>query len=382
KYLDSSYWFTYTYTSNNGCSASDSINLRIVDKPHNLQIGADSTVCFSDGMVKLNANLKGGYWYGNAIKKGSDYYFDPTNKIADSAYALFYNYEDSVGCKSLASKYLKVYPSLNFGVANDTQFCFKENEIITLNAFPKGGLWIGKNISQSIGSILIDSSLLGINSFTYSITDSFNCKYTDSTQVKVAYQPVIDIGQDDTLCISGKYRHVFKPNKLGGNWTGPGIINPNINSVTIDLETITPATYTYSYTNSDGCGDSDTIVLFIGKRATSYHKPSVTSGEVPLTVFFKNSSSAHSYNWNFGDGNASTDKEPRHTYTSPGTFKVVLVAKDSTEFCAATSSSTIEVDKAGNIDGIDNPSIEVYPTITNGMLHIISELNKPCSVML
>jgi len=47
----------------------------------------------------------------------------------------------------------------------------------------------------------------------------------------------------------------------------------------------------------------------------------------PATVSFSNTSKyADSYNWEFGDGGVSTDKSPKHTYTTAGEFKVKLTA--------------------------------------------------------
>ena len=50
-----------------------------------------------------------------------------------------------------------------------------------------------------------------------------------------------------------------------------------------------------------------------------------------LQVTFTNfSQNAVSYNWDFGDGNSSTDKDPTHTYAQTGEYKVVLTATDDT----------------------------------------------------
>lgn len=47
-----------------------------------------------------------------------------------------------------------------------------------------------------------------------------------------------------------------------------------------------------------------------------------------LTVTFTNlSEKANSYEWNFGDGNTSTEENPVHVYTDGGTFTVSLKAK-------------------------------------------------------
>jgi len=48
-----------------------------------------------------------------------------------------------------------------------------------------------------------------------------------------------------------------------------------------------------------------------------------------LTIKFNNgSSSATDYQWNFGDGNSSTDKEPTNTYPDVGEYQVTLISSD------------------------------------------------------
>jgi len=50
------------------------------------------------------------------------------------------------------------------------------------------------------------------------------------------------------------------------------------------------------------------------------------SGVAPLTVQFSDQSSGSvtSYNWNFSDGSSSSERNPSHTFTTPGTYNVFL----------------------------------------------------------
>jgi PKD repeat protein len=52
----------------------------------------------------------------------------------------------------------------------------------------------------------------------------------------------------------------------------------------------------------------------------------VTAGPVPLTVRFTDTSmeNSSSWDWSFGDGGTSTERNPVHTYTLPGNHTVVL----------------------------------------------------------
>jgi len=71
-----------------------------------------------------------------------------------------------------------------------------------------------------------------------------------------------------------------------------------------------------------------------------------------LTVTFENLSvRANSYEWNFGDGNTSTEENPVHVYTDGGTFTVSLKAKG--EGGSNTYEEDITLTKpAATIDGI------------------------------
>lgn len=54
------------------------------------------------------------------------------------------------------------------------------------------------------------------------------------------------------------------------------------------------------------------------------------SGCLPYTAAFHNTSSAgEQFFWDFGDGGTSQASEPTHTYTTPGTYTVRLIAVDS-----------------------------------------------------
>ena len=54
-------------------------------------------------------------------------------------------------------------------------------------------------------------------------------------------------------------------------------------------------------------------------------------GEAPLTVSFNDLSenSPTSWQWDFGDGSTSTNKNPNHTYNTPGTYTVSLLVENA-----------------------------------------------------
>ena len=79
---------------------------------------------------------------------------------------------------------------------------------------------------------------------------------------------------------------------------------------------------------------------------------STTSGPAPLTVHFSSSSkdpdgTITSYEWNFGDGSPiSSEQNPSHTYSNPGSYRVTLVVKDDQGAISQAASTTINVSDA------------------------------------
>jgi PKD repeat protein len=68
-----------------------------------------------------------------------------------------------------------------------------------------------------------------------------------------------------------------------------------------------------------------------------------TSGNAPLVVLFKDTSTGNPsvYMWNFGDGGTSRNQNPSHIYLKPGDYTVTLkITKGS---YSSTASKTISV---------------------------------------
>jgi gliding motility-associated-like protein len=106
------------------------------------------------------------------------------------------------------------------------------------------------------------------------------------------------------------------------------------------------------------------------------------SGCAPLTVnFTNNSNNATNYFWDFGDGGTATNAQPIHTFTSPGTYEVMLAANnpsscktDDTAYVTITvSSDTIAANFNFNLlDTCTDPHIIIQNTSTTLPGHPLS----------
>lgn len=80
---------------------------------------------------------------------------------------------------------------------------------------------------------------------------------------------------------------------------------------------------------------------------------STISGDAPLTVSFANQGVASSTRWDFGDGTASSESSPEHTFTKAGTYVVYLNVRNSSSE-QVSDKITIEVNSISNIGAIPN----------------------------
>lgn len=135
----------------------------------------------------------------------------------------------------------------------------------------------------------------------------------------------------------------------------------------------TDGSYTVCLIVSDSCGADSTCQTVV---VTSCNTPTAgfTSVENPAgsgTFDFTNTSTttgAATYSWDFGDGNSASTENPSHTYTSGGTYTVVLTVTDScgTNAFTGTVSTTVGINELSLVD------VSVYPNPSNGIFTIES----------
>jgi len=79
----------------------------------------------------------------------------------------------------------------------------------------------------------------------------------------------------------------------------------------------------------------------------------VTAGPAPLTVRFTDESTGDpkSWSWKFGDGGTSAERNPTHTYTSPGTYTVTLTVSTATDSATLSRPDYITVTVKGDFNG-------------------------------
>lgn len=89
---------------------------------------------------------------------------------------------------------------------------------------------------------------------------------------------------------------------------------------------------TYSVTltiaTQAGCTNTITLTVTVDPIPVPAFTSSIVCFNTASTVFNNQSAGATIWNWDFGDGNTSTQQNPSHTYGTPGTFTVTLIAEN------------------------------------------------------
>ena len=154
----------------------------------------------------------------------------------------------------------------------------------------------------------------------------------------------------------------FSPNPTGVTFTEPGTYDIYLTITENDCE----ETYT------------DQVEILPNPEISAFFEGAM--GCPDLSVHFENNSSAATplfYIWDFGDGQTSTQGNPTHVYTSPGSYDVTLTIYTLTG-CIETLSLTMEnavnvlvQPQAGfnivpGLVNITNPSAEIVDNSTGG----------------
>lgn len=166
---------------------------------------------------------------------------------------------------------------------------------------------------------------------TYTITVTDKCGLTASDDVLytvvsppliVVLNPEVEICPGDsvqlTSTVTGGYGQYYY------HWPHSGETTPSV--------WVNPMTTTnYLLVVSDECQTFSVSQMTRVKvvKPTANFEPSSSVLFNNLDITFANlSSNASTYQWDFGDGNTSTDVHPNNTYIDPGTYIVTLIATD------------------------------------------------------
>ena len=330
-------YYGFTLSS---CSATDSILVTVVD-PSQADAGSDLEMCFSNTATQLTGLPAGGTWSGTGIAGNGD--FTPN---VPGTYEMVYSFGGG-NCLTRDTMELIVHDLPVVDAGTDVMFCESEPAFNFIGT-PAGGNWSGNGITNAVfGTFDPSTAPIGDNTITYTYTDPVTtCVNTDNLVATINPQPDVLFNFSPVVC-SGSPEN-FTNNTLFGD-----TYSWDFGDNTAADANVSP-THTYSLTgffdiqlvatSIFGCVDSLTQSIEVREPPTADFTILPDSACGPLIADFTNLSTgigALVYDWDFGNGQVSTDQNPvSQTYAAgiiaDTTYYITL---NVTNFCGTVSKN-------------------------------------------
>ena len=248
---------------------------------------------------------------------------------------------------------------------------------------PNGWIWDFGDGGNSIVGPITTHTYLAPGSFLTSLIvsgGSANCTDQSFQIVEVVDDVVAGIAVNTPICDGDVIS--FLDNStinvgfiVGWNWDfGDG----NFSSVQNPTHSYTNfGTYmvTLSVTSNGGCTSSTSVVITVNANPSAVFIPQDGCFNVPSMFTDLSPGNPTNWNWDFGDGNSSSQQNPSHTYLASGSYNVTLtVTTDS-----GCTSSLVEIIRIYNLPSAsfsnnivcvnDTMSFTDLSTITTGTIN-------------
>lgn len=330
--------------STNGCSRT--VNVK-VDVDHAVvQVNNDTTICESSALTLKASGLASYKWLSGPATP--DYTVYPT---FSRSYII--TGKNARGCDAMDSVRVTVIPGPTISLTNDTAVCFGNR--ITLVA--GGGVayqWHGGPTTTEWNFLPFSDGYRFVT-----VTAPNNCSKTDSVWVKVAAFPILNAGNDTTICEGGQVLLNARSNEnVAYSWQhGP-------NTASSNEKPKSSITYKVKATNTSGCFTEDSL------RATvnPLPKASFTWVQNGKQITLSNKSQHHdNLIWKLGDGNSASAEGFVHTYSADGNYTITLIASND---CGNDTMKLDIVVNTASAPSAEEAGFLFYPQPVHHVLHI------------
>ncbi|WP_292387532.1 PGF-pre-PGF domain-containing protein [Methanosarcina sp. UBA5] len=150
-----------------------------------------------------------------------------------------------------------------------------------------------------------------------------------------------------------------------------------------------PGSYTISLTAGNDAGNNKVVkpnyIVVTNPLPVANFSSNITEGYPPLSIQFTDlSENATGWNWDFGDGSNSTQKNPVHEYADPGIYSVNLTAINEngtdSRLTTITVMQLVGVGPYAYITNSGDNNVSVIDTATNKVTAMIPVGNYPMGV--
>ncbi len=366
--------YNVTVTDANGCTATTSVT---ITEPTVLSASTvvDANVsCNGGSNGSATVNVTGGTSPYRYAWSNGDITASITGLVA-TTYTV--TVTDANACTATASVTITEPTAVNLSLSSQTNIDCNGEATGSARVTATGGtepytyLW-----NDDAAQTTITASGLAAGTYQATVTDAKGCSATTSVTI-TQYSAILADFSADQVFGCGPLTVNFTDASSGGNTSFTTWSWDFGDGTTSDLQNpshvyTSSGAFTVSLTVSNSYGCSKTkiktnYIQVIGPDV-DFEANNTFACEPGLTVAFSDLTTAYSpvtgWNWNFGDGQTSTLRNPSHTYTTNGSFNVSLTVSDL-DGCSKTETKTAYINISTlNITSVSKTNVSCNGTAT------------------
>ncbi len=376
--------YTVIVSDGSGCSATDQVTITSTPNPLSAEAGAGGALCLGSG----DSVMLGGFPTAVGGVAPYTYTWSPltglnlTNNANPDAFPTttteyFVTVTDQIGCQSVDSTVVTVYPVLVANAGADTTVCATFAAQLGGTPTASGGSGTGYTYiwSPTVGiSNVNDANPTAtpavLTTYSVYVADGNGCTATDNVIVTVHSNPTAHAGPDKTIvtCSGDSTTIGDVPAVTGGtgpytySWTPAiGLSNDTIANPVVKGITVT-TTYMLSITDANGCVSTDNVTVNVvtntlqaqagPDEAVCSNNNCVQVGGIPTAV---GGTPPYVYDWSNGTSlSDSTASNPLACPSSTTTYTVVVT---DSKGCTATDAETVTVNPSPSANAGPDTSV-------------------------
>ena len=385
------YLFDYRVQSSNDCP-SDSARIEVTIKDI-LTAGMDSEATFCTGeaieLTDLLVEADAGGVFNPIGEAPNEFTGDgfETKDLGSTIYNFEYVVGGTEGCpedKISITVNLNQSPSLEL-VVPDSFFCIGDSiELAAIASDGTGGLSFQWDTPSGIlSNPMITASEAG--NYRALVLDENNCEATASTtltsniKLEIEIEGKVEVCQNEELVLQS----VLSGEAFNYAWILPDGKMINDSMLNLEATEIVSGEYLLQVTDAFSCTQETSTTVMIS--AGEFFQSNFLTANIACTgdtlhfieITERNLSPTASFEWDFGDGQGSTERDPVHNFQSPGLYPVVVEINDQ-------NCGNISFEKELNIvscrknifDQSPFDYLNLFPNPSSGLVYLELDLNR------
>ncbi len=332
--------YTVTGTSTAGCTVTATVSVTVNPLPTVSATASPASICNGANSV-LTAAGASTYSWSHSLGSGASKTVTPSSTTTYTVIGT-----SAAGCTGTATVSVTVnsLPTVS-ATASPTSICNGETSVLTASGTD--------NYSWSTGGTTASITVTPNVTTTYTVTGSSGVGCSNTATVTVTVGSSLTINYTTTQSHCGQSDGNIITNVTGG--IPPYVYQWSNGANSENLINISAGNYNLTVTDANGCSSYISIMLTEAPmpQANFAPKPQITTIEDPIIYFENYSTGASFYEWDFGDGNISTEYSPTYSYTNPGEYHVILSVADEYG-CIDTVGANIIIKEGANTFYIPN----------------------------